>query len=70
MVELEERIEQFINRVRISQMGAKEEKFYEKMNKYFSNLIKKMEKVDFKKELNDWMEEFMDINYDLWDYVH
>ena len=39
MVELEERIEQFINRVRISQMGAKEEKFYEKMNKYFSNLI-------------------------------
>ena len=70
MVELEERIERFIDRVRISQMGAKEEKFYEKMNKYFSNLIKKMEKVDFKKELNDWMEEFMDINYDLWDYVH
>jgi hypothetical protein len=70
MVELEERIERFIDRVRISQMGAKEEKFYEKMNKYFSNLIKKIEKVDFKKELNDWMEEFMDINYDLWDYVH
>ena len=70
MVELGERIEQFIDRVRISQMGAKEEKFYEKMNKYFSYLIKKMEKVDFKKELNDWMEEFMDINYDLWDYVH
>ena len=70
MVELEERIERFIDRVRISQMGAKEEMFYEKMNKYFSNLIKKMEKVDFKKELNDWMEEFMEINYDLWDYVH
>ena len=68
--ELNKKIKRFIDSVRISQMGAKEEKFYEKMSKYFSNLIKMMEKVDFKKELNDWMEEFMDINYDLWDYVH
>ena len=28
MVDIEKRIEEFIDRVRISQMGAKEEKFY------------------------------------------
>lgn len=42
----------------------------DKMNNYFQSLEEKLKNINFEKEVDNWLEEFSDINSELWDYVH
>ena len=42
----------------------------DKMNNYFQSLEEKLKNINFEKEADNWLEEFSDINSELWDYVH
>ena len=42
----------------------------DKMNNYFQSLEEKLKNINFEKEVDNWLEEFSSINYELWDYVH
>ena len=42
----------------------------DKMNNYFQSLEENLKNINFEKEADNWLEEFSDINSELWDYVH